>query len=341
MKRFQCCCGNEVFFENTSCGVCNRLLGFDPDTRKIHTLILRTAQALESEVNGRIYRFCLNFTNHGVCNWLIAHSDPNPYCKGCRLNRTIPNLYIEINLRRWREIEKAKKRLLYTLYSLGLPVVDKSQDPETGLMFDFIETNRTDLYNMEDSVATGHLNGVITINVLEADQLYRETIRQQMREPYRTILGHFRHEIGHYYWEYLFPTPRARLRFRRIFGDEQIPYASALDRYYRESPKTGWELDYISAYAASHPLEDWAETWAHYLHMQDMLETARERMALIPPETKDFETDLQQWIELTIVANELNRSMGLPDAYPFVVTDNVRKKLKSIHLLVQFSSVSN
>ncbi|MGH8498968.1 MAG: zinc-binding metallopeptidase family protein, partial [Methylococcales bacterium] len=312
MKRFQCCCGNEVFFENYSCVVCRCALGFDPDTLQIHALLPRSAPNFESKVNGQIYRFCANFTHNNACNWLIPESERNSLCKGCRLNRTIPDLEIAMNLRCWREIERAKKRLLYSLYSLHLPVIDQTQNPQRGLLFDFMEDSRTDLHNVEDTVTTGHLNGVITIDVLEADNLHREKTRQQMHEPYRTLLGHFRHEIGHYYWDYLFLQSKSRASFRKVFGNDQIPYAEALERYYRNSPLTGWEKNHISAYAASHPLEDWAETWAHYLHMQDMLETARLRKILITPEFGDFDFDMQQWVELAIVANELNRSMGLP-----------------------------
>ncbi|MCI0667068.1 MAG: putative zinc-binding peptidase [Methylococcaceae bacterium] len=341
MKRFRCGCGNEVFFENTFCEACSRVLGFDPETREIHTLVPRSMPVFESKVNGRGYRLCANFTGHEVCNWLVAEFDQSPFCQGCRLNRTIPDLDIAVNLIRWRKIEKAKKRLLYTLYSLRLPLVDKTRDPEKGLFFEFMENSRTDLHNVEDTVTTGHFNGVITINVLEADRLYREKMRRQMQEPYRTVLGHFRHEIGHYYWEYLFPDHDARSRFRKVFGDEQIAYAEALDRYYKNGPSSGWQRDHITAYAASHPLEDWAETWAHYLHMQDTLETARAWQAFISPQTHDFDADLQQWIDLTIVANQLNRSMGLADLYPFVITANVRKKLAFIHRIVQDSGVSD
>lgn len=341
MKRFRCCCGNEVFFENTFCEVCNRVLGFDPETRKIHTLQLRSVSVYESRVDDRNFRLCANFIEHDVCNWLIEESDGNRFCKGCRLNRTIPDLDIAVNLARWRKIEKAKKRLLYTLYTLGLPVIDRIPEAHGGLSFDFIENGRTDPHRMDDTVTTGHLNGVITINVLEADRLYREKIRAQMREPYRTVLGHFRHEIGHYYWDYLFRDPDLRAEFRKVFGSEEIPYAAALDRYYRNSPLSGWQKDYISAYAAAHPLEDWAETWGHYLHMRDMLETAREWEAVPPPEKDDFDANLNQWIELTILANELNRSMGLPDIYPFVITPGVREKLAFIDRTVQDSTASD
>ncbi|MCI0655433.1 MAG: putative zinc-binding peptidase [Methylococcaceae bacterium] len=335
MKRFYCCCGNEVFFENYSCVSCRCALGFDPDTLQIHTLLPRSTPNFESKVDGRIYRFCANFTHNNACNWLIEESDRNPFCKGCRLNRTIPDLKIAINLNRWRDIERAKKRLLYSLYSLHLPVIDPTQNPERGLLFDFLEDNRSDHHHVDDRVNTGHLNGVITINVLEADHLHREKIRRQMHEPYRTLLGHFRHEIGHYYWDYLFLQSKSRSRFRKVFGNDQIPYAEALERYYKNSPIGGWEKDHISAYAASHPLEDWAESWAHYLHMQDMLETARVRKVLITPEVNDFDIDMQQWVELAIVANELNRSMGQPDVYPFVISTNVRAKLNFIHRMVQ------
>ena len=50
-------------------------------------------------------------------------------------------------------------------------------------------------------------------------------------------------------------------------------YAAALSSHYQIGAPAGWEEDFITAYAASHPWEDWAETWAHYLQILDGLET--------------------------------------------------------------------
>jgi hypothetical protein len=89
------------------------------------------------------------------------------------------------------------------------------------------------------------------------------------------LLGHFRHEVGHYFWDRLVATdPHQLEEFRVLFGDDRQDYGEALKRHYDEGAPANWQDTYISMYATMHPWEDFAETWAHYLHIVDTLETA-------------------------------------------------------------------
>ena len=288
------------------------------------------------------YIYCANLTFDG-CNWLIPADDGQTYCAACRHNRTIPDLSDQRNLVLWRRIEIAKRRLFYSLLRLRLPLRNKTDDP-TGLAFDFLAPTK-------NPVMTGHLEGVITINLAEADDSEREKQRGIFDEPYRTLLGHFRHEIGHYYWELLVKNSDALEKYRLLFGDEEADYTKALDAYYKNGAPSDWSEFYISPYATSHPWEDWAETWAHYLHMMDTLETAFSFGIRIQPDmvqdTKAIQASIQQdpydmtdfgqiikwWLPLTFAVNSLNRSMGHSDFYPFVITEPVVKKLQFIHEL--------
>ena len=278
-------------------------------------------------------RLCQNRLDYDVCNWVMPADDMHDRCLACRLNRVIPNLTHLDNMHRWRALEQAKKRLVYTLLALHLPV-ESQWDKADGLLFDFLEDTRSDVELDEGFVTTGHAGGVITINVLEADAVSRESMRAQMNEVYRTLLGHFRHESGHYYWTLLIaPDPVCLNLFRQLFGDETRDYQAALTQYYTQGPLPGWRDQYISAYASVHPMEDWAETWAHYLHMIDTLETAVEQ-GMIESCEGDFPRMISGWMDLTLALNQLNRSMGLPDAYPFLIPALASRKLAFIHELM-------
>ena len=179
----------------------------------------------------------------------------------------IPTYEDDRNFEKWRQLEMAKHRLIYQLLALHLPLIPKSKDQMNGLSFDFLVAD-----NASNRV-TGHSNGLVTILLDEGDSVHREQIRKQLSEPYRTLLGHFRHEIGHYYWM-LLSDPNDKNRFREIFGDETVNYYEALQTHYQFDAPQDWNQRFISKYASSHPWEDWAETWAHYLHIMDTLETA-------------------------------------------------------------------
>ena len=280
-----------------------------------------------------------------MCNWAVPSDEPGEFCKSCRLNRVIPDLSIPNNKTAWFRLELAKRRMIYTLLGLGLPVEPKNGDSGAGLAFEFLEDSAD---GDARRVLTGHDNGLITVNIAEADDVHREQQRTLQKEPYRTLLGHFRHEIGHYFWDRLILNGPKLDAFRAIFGDERADYQEALERHYREGPQGPWEEKFISAYATTHPWEDWAESWAHYLHMVDALETAGAAgLALRPkrpdepsmqppadplnPKHRDFEPMIESWLSLTYVLNNLSRGLGLPDSYPFVLSSPVIDKLRFIH----------
>ncbi|HRQ48805.1 MAG TPA: putative zinc-binding metallopeptidase, partial [Rhodocyclaceae bacterium] len=273
-------------------------------------------------------------------------------CRSCRLNRTIPDLGVAGNKDLWQSLETEKRRLVFTLLRLGLPVVPRNRDA-SGLEFDFLADVEPS-FNERSRVLTGHVRGLITVNVAEADPAQRERMRGRMAEPYRTILGHFRHESGHYYWDRLIRDGHWLDAWRNLFGDEQLDYAQALEHHYRYGPPLHWGQRFISAYASSHPWEDWAESWAHYLHIVDTLETAyqfglrsRPRAGdssapgvahdFDPYNLDDFEPLIEQWLPLTFALNSLNRSMGHAHAYPFVLAPAVIEKLTFVHRVVRKS----
>jgi hypothetical protein len=350
---------------------CGTALGYEPYLRQVFPLESGSdpdTWHLASDTRaGGTYRRCANLESPAACNWLMPEADnegnPRRFCISCRLNRTIPDLSIAENGVLWGRLEGAKRRLVSSLLALGLPVESRvDQNPEHGLAFDFLRSPQNG-----PRVLTGHSNGIITVNIEEADHAERERIREEMQEQYRTLLGHLRHETGHYYWDRLIAGSRWMDDFHELFGDEQQDYAAALQRNYEQGPTPGWDQRHVSAYASTHPWEDWAETWAHYLHMVDTLDTAlsfgldtrRLEMEIDPfgrdvlfrpnePGAKRFLSFLNAWISLSAVLNELSRSMGQPDLYPFALPRPAVSKLHFVHLVIsqsatgaQLESVSN
>jgi hypothetical protein len=284
-----------------------------------------------------------------VCNWLVQAGPNHAFCLACRLNQTIPDLSIAANKTLWARLETDKRRLVYSLLKLGLPLTPRI-DGESELAFRFM-ADTAPQFNESGRVLTGHKDGVITLNIAEADPVTREAMRSQMAEPYRTILGHFRHESGHYYWERLVWNTPWLEPFRQCFGDERQDYAMALDSLYSQGPISNWREHHVSAYASAHPWEDWAETWAHYLHMVDTLETAYQfGLSVHPRLSEGPEMSLEQnfnpyydasidslvehWLPLTYALNSLNRSMGHDDLYPFVLSRGAIAKLGMVHTVI-------
>lgn len=327
MRRLQCACGSQVFFESQHCVACGTRLGFDPASLAMRALTDQGGGVYRAD-NGADYRRCDNDVRWDVCNWLRPADSTHPLCFGCQFNRTIPDLGLPDNIQRWRILEQGKKRLFYTLLSLKVPLVDGWRDPANGLLLDFIEDGRSREEYAETFVSTGFLGGVITINTLEADEIARISVREEMNESYRTVLGHLRHESGHYYWARLHADDNMRAEFTAIFGDDTLDYQAALRRHYKQGPAADWRNSYISAYASVHPAEDWAETWGHYLHIQDALETAAAyQITRQDISTLTISARIGLWRTLSIALNELNRSVGRGDAYPFVINSRVEAKL--------------
>ena len=329
MRSFECQCGARLFFENVTCLTCGKELGFVPE--------LLTLCVIEPAVNGTVcalarpevpYRKCENYAVHNACNWLVPAQSENKFCRACQLTRVIPNLSSEANRLKWVRLEAAKRRLIYTIDQLGLPLTSKFENTEHGLAFDFKADAGGEI------VLTGHDDGIVTLKLDEADPVVREETRVAMRERYRSLLGHFRHESGHYYFDIVLRGERELAAFRELFGDERQDYAKALEKHYSSQAPLESSAYFVSHYASSHPSEDWAETWAHYLHMIDTLETAQS-FGAIKATAVTFDELLENWLELTVVLNSLNRSMGLNDAYPFQVGSGVRRKLEFVHGVVE------
>lgn len=347
MRDFFCQCGNALFFRNTECLQCGRRVGFVPEAGSMTSLEPAGGDLWQvpasGSIQGRRYRLCHNYAVHDVCNWLVPEDSGESMCLSCRLNRTIPDLSAPRHTQLWAKLEMAKRHLLANLMTLGLPIIGRDTDPNQGLAFDFLadrdaETEFTEPLDGQPHVNTGHANGLITINIAEADDVARARMREQMDEHYRTLLGHFRHEIGHYYWARLIEGSDWLEAFRAQFGDERADYGQALARHYRDGAPGDWQQRFVTPYASTHPWEDWAESWAHYLHMRDTLETAVEFRLLSPPpwphDPGDFDILMHGWTQLSIGMNAVNRSMGLPDAYPFVLNALAREKIAFIHRVV-------
>jgi len=327
MKLFRCSCGVRVFFDDYWCTACGADLGYAPELAEF--LARPPGAGAFAAADGTAWKACRNRDQHLVCNWLLPADDPRYFCAACSLNSVIPNLSSAHNLRLWRRVEHAKRRLVYSLLQAGLPLEASQGRPP--LRFEFLEDQRSNPQVAESLVMTGHRAGIITINLLEADDVARHAEREQMSERYRTLLGHFRHESGHYYQELLVPPGPPQDEYRALFGDHRADYAAALEQYHQQGPAPDWGARYISPYASSHPMEDWAECWAHYLHITDGLETARATRFVAEPPSGDWNAEISLWISVSVRLNELARGLGVDDPYPFVLNGPVLAKLAFIH----------
>ena len=346
MKLYSCAkCQNLLYFENTICLNCQSPIGFDAGKLSMVTLAPSGDKAfIDISNKNNHWRYCDNAL-YAACNWLIPATQTSEFCIACNLNRTIPTLDKPENLDRWRKIEIAKHRLVYSLLRLRLPVEAREDDGETGIAFDFMADT-----DPKNKVMTGHDNGIITLNIEEADEKLRVKHKLNLGEKYRTLLGHFRHEIGHYYWDVFFKNdPAGDAGFRKLFGNETADYSKALEQYYENGAPADWNTNFISPYATAHAWEDWAETWAHFLHMMDTLETAYSFGIAVNPRKANDEQQMQanisrdpysivnfneivkMWLPLTFAVNSLNRSMGHQDFYPFIISATVIEKLRFIH----------
>jgi hypothetical protein len=320
---FSCpnCDDQLVFFANTECLHCGQRLGFDPEKL--------TLVAVDDDT-----RYCADAAV-AACNWLVP--EPGTLCRSCRLTRTRPADADTEALAAFAETEAAKRRLVFQLLDLGLPL-DSWQDRPGGLGYDLLSS-------AGGPVTIGHQDGIITLDLAETDDPHREQVRQDMGEAYRTMLGHLRHETGHWYWYELVSGPGLLGPFRELFGDERADYQAAIDRHYSEGAPPGWAETFVSAYATMHPWEDWAETFAHYLHIRDTLQTAAaygmridvpeveglEAEPEVEVDTEPFSAILDDWLPLTYALNAVNRSMGNDDLYPFVLSPAVVGKLTWVH----------
>lgn len=323
MKAYRCrVCDNALYVENTDCLACGTSLGF---SRAERAIVPVDGDGRYVDAAGLVWWVCGNLGLSG-CTWLTAVEGGQ--CSACDLTRTRPADEDVEGLAQLGEAERAKRHLVVELDTLGFPVVDKGTDPVDGLAFDLLSTSEA---AAADHVVIGHEDGVITIDLAESDDAHREQVRARLDEPYRTMLGHLRHEVGHYYEWQLVRGEERMARCRELFGDETADYQAAVDRHYREGPPADWTERFISTYASMHPFEDFAETWAHYLHICDTIETAAEfgltTVAPVAAFASFADVVTGVWVPLTVALNMVNRSMGKDDLYPFVIPAPVLAKL--------------
>jgi hypothetical protein len=335
MRAFTCHhCGQLMFFENNRCLRCGQRQGFLPsalDLVPVHNTEQHGPQICAHAALAR-------------CNWLVEDDQQDGLCRSCRLTATRPADHDAEGLEEFALAEAAKRRLVFQLLDLALPI-------ESDLSFELLSS-------VERPVTTGHADGVITLDLSESDHVHREQRRAELGEPYRTVLGHFRHEIGHYYWPIIVEREPSLLdRYRELFGDEREDYGAALKRHYDQGAPPDWSERHVSSYATMHPWEDWAETFAHYLHIRDTLETAAAFGIVVtgPPETHEpnlraapgpdvlegsFDAVVANWLPLTYALNAVSRSMGSGDLYPFTLAPLVLKKLEFVDTCVHAAGVS-
>lgn len=345
MRHYRCTCGNVLFFENSACLQCGSDVVYDLASDSMVVLDGDTA-----------VQRCRNGVDFAVCNWRVPAGSGSEYCEACALNVTVPDVSFTANLDAWRKVEAAKRRVLYTMSRLRLMPAPKSSDPLRGLAFHFLRPQPG------APVMTGHEDGVITLNIDEAESSEREKMRETLGERYRTLVGHFRHELAHFYWDRFFkgradddPILQA---CREVFGDEREDYDAAIHRHYSGQVAPAAPGEFISTYASMHPWEDWAETWAHYLHMLDGTETARAfglNSELVPisftrfpsetvtlpslldwpaGEKEEFLNLLHSWAKLAPAMNEVVASLGHPTFYPFVFSEKIIRKFFFVHHVV-------
>jgi hypothetical protein len=343
-------CGHLLRVETSDCGSCGHAVAFDPVA---HSFVHLDEGGRWSPANGEVRTVgsCAN-SRYGVCNWIAADEPGATLCLACRHNRLIPDLTVPGVLARWRRIEEAKRRTIHALVRLGVPPFTRQEHPQ-GLQFDLLYDPSAELGD-GPGLLTGHQGGVVTINLIEADDVARERLRHDLGEPYRTLVGHFRHELGHYYWHRLVEFSPDLGPFRALFGDERADYAASLQHHYVTPPPPDWEDLFVSRYATMHPWEDFAETFAHYLHIVDTLATigsfgttlnSRPGSTGPQPVRVDFDpfaadtaTIVSHWLPLAFALNAINRSMGQPDLYPFRITPQIVLKLDFVNRLIAFAA---
>lgn len=347
-------CGHAVFFENVRCGQCDALLGYLPGERCMGAFEADEAGDGEATAAPRWRRVgascdgagdqpftpCANRVQHDICNWMLDPGDPGPLCRSCRLTAVIPDLTVPGNTTRWAAIEAAKRRLMFTLIDHGLDPEPKTSptDPQ-GLALHLLGA-----VPGGPGVMTGHAGGIVTINIAEADDVEREATRVAFGEPARTLLGHLRHELGHYLQQ-RWITGSSAEACRAVFGDEREDYAAALARYHAEGPPADWQQRFVTAYASAHPFEDWAETCAHVLLVSDAVQTAESWGLRLdgpvararPKSSRSQPMDrvvIEHWLPVAQFLNAMNRSLGQRDSYPYLMPDAVLQKMATVQRLL-------
>ncbi len=330
MKTGRCRCGNRIFFNNHRCLTCDAVLGHCLPCGSL-TSFSDDKQSSICDTCGTVVHACTN-QSHGVCN--SFNKSPNTLCRFCEFTSVIPPLKQPESVRRWAMMESAKRRLLSQLEDLSLPPFIDDVQQTHPLSFEFLE-NSVDACGQTKNVTTGHEHGLITINLAEADSVHRERLRVDLGEPQRTLIGHMRHEIGHYI-DWSWACRMAADEYRALFGDpDSIDYSEAMKRHYDEGPPSNWANHYVSAYATMHPWEDFAETVNVYLDIMAIATTATElgQSELDLSATADAGQLVSSVLKIVVEVSEYNFDLGLMPLLPERIPPAVIEKLAYVHAL--------
>jgi hypothetical protein len=337
LKRGKCKCNRWLFFGNTACLGCDRSVGRCCACRAMASFSPASTSELFSCDNCHAeVQPCAN-RNLGICNCFANQTDStgNVLCTYCEFTRVVPPHDSPDKFSRWRELESAKRRLLIQLSGLEFPPFASKFVPTCPLVFEFKEDTVLPDGSIE-AVFTGHENGVITINAHEADSVRREQSRVAFNEPQRTLIGHMRHEYGHFLDLCCIQGDLLRAKYVELFGDPAtVDYAEAKTRYYAQGPTGNWPESYVSAYASMHPWEDFAETVNVYLDLMALAETARDQLGSNIDTSANgcVATFISELLDLAITVSEFNFDMGLNALLPERFNDEVVCKLSYVHSL--------
>ncbi len=348
MRGFACpVCHNFTPFESDRCPNCQASVGLHLPSKSMIATVRDSAV-----VDGQRWVRCTQSGNLG-CNWLVPEEqavEQRGRCLADSLIRREPAPDDTMAREKLVPTAQALRRLIYQLTDIGLPV-EPFWRRDGGLAFDLLSS-----YTTGDKVLIGHADGVITIDLVETLDAYRETLRVALGEPYRTMLGHFRHEVGHYYQNILVEKGSGAMQYlqecRELFGDERTSYSDQIARHYTFGAPDQWQDSFISEYATMHPWEDFAECFAHYLHITDTIDTCREAGMVLTADKVRFtvprdiealesyadvpvERLLFDWKWMSMFFNRVNTAMGKNPLYPFIIPPPVIAKLGFVHRVIR------
>jgi len=330
MRRFLCDrCASRVGFDAFRCGSCGTELGYVVERYGPCALTRRSATSYLVDDSSIEWHRCLNAA--WGCNWMLPADTPGDWCRSCRLTRGRPDESDTSAVEAWATAEAAKRRLVHQLDELDLPL-DAIVPGAGALAFDLV-------YVPGEVRVTGYLDGVVTLDLTDTDDARREALRRAFAEPLRTVIGHLRHEVGHFYWPLLAVVDGSLEPFRQLFGDERVDYATAIHTHHSHQPSSApADPDFISPYAASHPSEDWAESFAHYLHVHDALGSAVAAGIDVGPiastethPTEDYRAQFAGWLHLAAAVNDVTEALGLETVYRFDPGPGAIDKLVFVH----------
>ena len=338
MRLFHCDrCGSTLPFGAQACPACFADIGYVPDQRTLRVLTPTDDRAGfhlgsgDTNDDSTWWR-CLNAA--WGCNWMVRSLEGQSWCRSCRLTRGRPDTARPDAIQAWTIAEAAKRRLVHQLDEFALPIEIESESMPDGLVFDLV-------YLPGEGGITGHFEGVVTLDLAETEDAHRDELRRRLGEPFRTVIGHLRHEVAHFYWPRLVGQTDEIDTFRHLFGDDRADYRESIDHYYANATADWDRARYVTAYAAAHPFEDWAETFAHYLHIVDSIDTAVAYDLVPPTDGTMLVTDavgalafsdiLDAWRPINTAVNAIAETVGAPAVYPFEPVGAVVDKLTFVH----------